>query len=94
MAGDVLPLADRRLDGGIVSGVRRADKRLQPLIEFALCEGWQVSRTRNGHLKFSKPGLPPIYTGTTASDYRASRNAMARLRRQQRAASGEEDRHG
>ncbi|GLU39169.1 type II toxin-antitoxin system HicA family toxin [Pseudomonas sp. NBRC 100443] len=59
----------------------RGHKRLLPLIEFALSEGWQVSRTGGGHLKFTKEGLPPIFTSSTASDYRSSRNAWARLRR-------------
>lgn len=94
MAGRVLRVARPRQQGASVSGVRRGDKRLQPLIQFAVSEGWRVSRTRSGHLKFSKRGMPPIYTGTTASDYRASRNAMARLRRQQRDAHPEEDPNG
>ncbi len=43
---------------------------LRRLIEFALSEDWQVQRTPKGHLKFTKPGHPHIYTGTTASDHR------------------------
>lgn len=56
-------------------------KRLLPLIEFALREGWEVSRTAGGHLKFVKPGMSPIYTSSTASDHRAGLNARAQLRR-------------
>ncbi len=59
----------------------RGHKRLRPLIEFAMREGWQVSRTAGGHLRFVKPGLPPIFTASTASDHRASQNAWSRLRR-------------
>lgn len=59
----------------------RGHKRLLPLIEFALSEGWEVRRTQGGHLKFVKSGLPPIFTSSTASDHRASQNAWARLRR-------------
>ncbi|MGP3790484.1 type II toxin-antitoxin system HicA family toxin [Pseudomonas sp. B392_1p] len=59
----------------------RGHKRLLPLIEFALSEGWEVRRTGGGHLKFTKEGLPPIFTSSTASDHRSSRNAWARLRR-------------
>lgn len=66
--------------------LHRGHKRLKPLIDFALREGWEVVRTRGGHLAFTKPGLPPIYTGSTASDHRACRNARARLQRA--------DRHG
>ncbi|HHN1281980.1 type II toxin-antitoxin system HicA family toxin [Pseudomonas aeruginosa] len=62
----------------------RGHKRLLPLIEFALGEGWKVCRTDGGHLKFTKPGLPPIFTSSTASDYRSSQNAWARLRRAER----------
>jgi hypothetical protein len=62
----------------------RGHKRLLPLIEFALSEGWEVSRTPGGHMKFVKPGLPPIFTSSTESDHRASQNAWARLRRAER----------
>ena len=72
----------------------RGNKRLRPLIEFALSEGWKVARTPGGHLKFTKQGLPPIYTGSTASDHRADRNALARLRRAERAAVRELDQNG
>lgn len=59
----------------------RGHKRLRPLISFALREGWEVFRTAGGHLKFIKPGLPPIYTGSTASDHQAELNPRAQLRR-------------
>lgn len=65
----------------------RGHKRLLPLIEHALSEGWDVSRTPGGHLKFVKPGLPSIYTSATASDHRAERNARAMLHRAQRHAT-------
>ncbi|UAY97120.1 type II toxin-antitoxin system HicA family toxin [Dickeya dadantii] len=58
-------------------------KQLLPLIEYALKEGWEVERTSGGHLKFTKPGMPPIFTSSTASDYCAGRNARALLRRTQ-----------
>lgn len=72
-----------------MTGVRtlhRERKRLQPLINLALREGWAVVRTPDGHLKFSKHGLPPIYTSATASDHRAGQNAIARLPRGDRVA--------
>jgi len=59
----------------------RGHKRLRPLIEYALSDGWQVVRTPGGHLKFTKSGLPPVFTGSTASDHRADRNGRAQLRR-------------
>jgi hypothetical protein len=54
----------------------RGRKRLKPLIDLAVREGWEVVRTPGGHLKFIKQGFPTIYTGVTASDHRAGRNAM------------------
>jgi hypothetical protein len=39
---------------------------LRPLIELALREGWNVSRTDGGHLMLIKQGFPPIFTGSTA----------------------------
>ncbi|HHK0271273.1 TPA: type II toxin-antitoxin system HicA family toxin [Pseudomonas aeruginosa] len=64
----------------------RGQERLRTLIEFALGEGWHVKRTRGGHLVFTKPGCAAIYTSSTASDHRASRNARAQLRRADRQA--------
>jgi hypothetical protein len=69
-----------------VRTLHRGHKRLKPLIDFALREGWEVIRTSGGHLKFIKHGLPPIYTSATASDHRAGRSAMAQLRRADRIA--------
>jgi len=54
------------------------------LMTFAIANGWRVRRTQGGHIKFSKGGLTPIFTSSTPSDYRADRNAMARLRRADR----------
>lgn len=48
--------------------------RLLALIEFALREGWNVSRTPSGQLKLMKPGLPPIFTRSPASILRPSQN--------------------
>lgn len=64
--------------------LHRGHKRLKPLIDFAIEEGWTVVRTLGGHLKFTKQGLPPIYTGAPADDHRVDRNVLARLRRASR----------
>lgn len=69
----------------------RGHNRLLTLIEFALEDGWEVSRTSGGHLKFVKTDLPPIFTSSTASDRRASQNAWAQLRRAERGLSGGQD---
>ncbi|MFC4160753.1 type II toxin-antitoxin system HicA family toxin [Chitinimonas lacunae] len=65
----------------------RGRKQLLPLVEHALARGWTVARTPGGHLRFNKPGLPPIYTSATASDHRSWRNARAQLDRAERAAA-------
>ncbi|PAU86052.1 hypothetical protein CK507_16415 [Pseudomonas sp. WN033] len=71
----------------------RGHKRLLPLVEFALREGWEICRTPGGHLTFIKAGLPPIYTSSTTSDHRAGLNARAQLRRtlQQPGSAGHRD---
>ena len=43
----------------------RGHKRLKPLIDLALNEGWKVVCEPSGHLRFIKQGLPSIYTGST-----------------------------
>lgn len=78
----------------IVHDLTRGHKQLRGLIDFALREGWEVVRTSGGHLKFMKPGLSPIYTGSTASDYRAERNARAQLRRAGRQTGTRGNDHG
>lgn len=59
-------------------------KKLRDLTDFAMTQGWTISHTNGGHLRFSKPGLPPIFTSSTPSDYRAERNMRAQLRRTDR----------
>ncbi len=59
-------------------------KRVQPLLDAAKEEGFDVSRTQNGHLKLSRPGCPSVYTGSTPGDTRSVKNAVARMRRAKR----------
>ncbi|GHU39295.1 hypothetical protein AGMMS50256_39110 [Betaproteobacteria bacterium] len=42
----------------------RGYQRLRPLIELALREGWNVSRTEGGYLMLIKADWPPIFTGS------------------------------
>ncbi|KXU38263.1 hypothetical protein AXE65_02030 [Ventosimonas gracilis] len=44
--------------------LEHGNERLRKLIEFALREGWQVRRTLDGRLIFTK-GSANIYTGAT-----------------------------
>ncbi|RMT95119.1 hypothetical protein ALP39_200459 [Pseudomonas marginalis pv. marginalis] len=67
------------------SPLRGGDENLRQLVVFAEANGWTVSRTRGGHIRFTKPGLGSIHTSSTSSDYRAGLNAKARLRRAERA---------
>jgi hypothetical protein len=59
--------------------LHRAHRRLQPLIEFARREGWDVVGRAGGSLLFAKANLPAIYSGA-ADDCRARCNAIAQLR--------------
>jgi len=56
-------------DGAMTTAYELAhgNQRLQALIEFALREGWQVRRTADGRLIFSKSGGATFYTGATAN---------------------------
>jgi hypothetical protein len=60
--------------------LHRGHQRLKPLIDFALKAGWKIVRTPSGNLKFTKQGLPQIYTGSTTGDHHAGYNTLARLR--------------
>lgn len=59
-------------------------KRLESLVHFAQRHKWRMERTRGGHIKLTKPGMPPIFTSFTPSDSRSQRNVIARMRRVQR----------
>jgi predicted RNA binding protein YcfA (HicA-like mRNA interferase family) len=50
------------------------------LMDFALSHGWKVSRTQGGHIRFTKPGMPAIFTSSTPGDYRTELNTKPRLR--------------
>ena len=50
----------------------RLPRRLRRLIFLALREGWQVELTQNLRLTLRKPGFPPIFSGSQASDGRSA----------------------
>lgn len=64
--------------------IRVARRNLRLLMAFAIANGWNVTRTHGGHIKFTKQGLTPIFTSSTASDHRSENNARAQLRRADR----------
>ena len=45
----------------------RGHDRLVALVMYALREGWTVTHTPGGHMTFTKPGLPTVYTGSITS---------------------------
>lgn len=59
-------------------------KSLQPLLQYALANGWRVGLTNGGHLRFTKAERPVIHTSSTPSHWRAVRNAVAMLARADR----------
>lgn len=62
-------------------------KGVERVVQYARDHGWHIQRTRGGHLRMTRPGLPPVFTSATPSDVRSQRNAIARLRRAQRQGS-------
>src|SRR5271166_2296559 len=53
----------------------------RPLVAAALAQGWSVTPTKGGHIKFQSPQGNVVFAGGTPSDWRASRNLRAQLRR-------------
>ena len=64
--------------------IRCSTRALKRVARYAVTHGWNVERTRGGHVRFIKPGCPPVFTGFSPSDARAEKNVLARLRRVQR----------
>lgn len=56
--------------------------RMRAVLEEAERLGYRVERTRNCHLWFRHPNGAQVFTPTTPSDHRATKNAMSALRRQ------------
>jgi hypothetical protein len=61
-------------------------RAIAELIACAKSYGWIVKRTAGGHLRMTHPNGALIYSASTPSDWRATRNAVARLRRAERTA--------
>lgn len=65
----------------------RANRRLSQcpqtkrLIEAAEQQGWTVTATSGGHIKFLSSDGNIVFAAATPSDHRAWRNTRARLRR-------------
>lgn len=69
--------------------IRCSTRALKRVVRYAVDHGWDVERTSGGHVRFLKPGCPPVFTGFSPSDARAEKNVVARLRRVQKQEEGE-----
>lgn len=70
---------------------KRIKKGLQRVVRYARANDWQIERTRGGHLRLTKEGMPPVYTSSTPSDTRSENNAIAMLKRSERIEAGNHD---
>lgn len=69
----------RKKKQGTVQHLGKLD--LPRCISIARDQGWDVALTKNNHWRFKSPKGPVVFTSSTASDWRAIRNHVARLRR-------------
>ena len=54
----------------------------QDVLARARAAGWRVEHTRGGHLRLDHPEAAfPVFTSSSPSDWRSSRNLRAELRR-------------
>jgi predicted RNA binding protein YcfA (HicA-like mRNA interferase family) len=59
-------------------------KEVRELVEQATERGWTWEFTRKGHLRLKHPNGGTMICGTTPSDHRGSKNAVARMKRIER----------
>jgi len=59
-------------------------KEVRELVEQATARGWTWEYTRSGHLRLKHPNGGQTIMGTTPSDHRGRKNALARLKRLER----------
>jgi hypothetical protein len=56
-------------------------KDLKQLLARLVKAGWQVRKTKRGHIKAISPQGELVVMGSTPTDYRGLKNALALLRR-------------
>jgi hypothetical protein len=56
-------------------------KDLRQIAITAAHQGWRVTRTGGGHLRWTSPTGAPVFSGSTLSDHRALRNIEMQLRK-------------
>ncbi|KRU65054.1 hypothetical protein AN458_00425 [Pseudomonas aeruginosa] len=70
------------------SQMRVRNDEIRQLCKLARAMGYAVQQTKRLHLKFTKPGRPPVFCSSTPGDCRAWLNARAQLRRSELMAEG------
>lgn len=60
----------------------KVNKKMRPVVEEAVSNGWTVEYTKNGHLRFTHPCGALVYGPSTPSDPRGLKNLAATLRRE------------
>lgn len=66
-----------------------AQARMRPAIDYARDHGWDIGRSKCGHLRFRKAGRI-VFGPSTPTSPRSSANVLAKLRRADRAIVAEE----
>lgn len=51
------------------------------LAAYAISQGWVITRTNGGHLRWTSPDGQPVFSPATSSDWRAARNHRRDLER-------------
>jgi predicted RNA binding protein YcfA (HicA-like mRNA interferase family) len=59
----------------------RIPDALRSMADLAAKLGWTVTHTRSGHLRWRSPDGVTVFTPSTPSDHRSSKNSRAQLRR-------------
>lgn len=58
------------------------DRELKKIALVAVEQGWRITMTGSGHLRWLPPqGGSPVFTASTPDDYRTVRNCRSSLRR-------------
>jgi hypothetical protein len=63
------------------NGVAEGAKKV---IEFAMANGWSVSKSKKMHYRFERPGYRSVFFSSTPSDHRAQLNGISKLRNSMR----------
>ena len=70
-----------RTAGPVAAGAR-VNKEVNQIIDYAISQGWRVTRTKNDHFKFWGPAGQLVVSSGTPSDRRAVTAIRTRLRRE------------